>query len=235
MVRMGSLAGLLVLTGVLWPPATALADPPGGRSHGYEYQAGGCKYERKWERGGYKEEYKCEHGPRLAGGPPPWAPAHGYRRQHGHRQHHREPHVNYGVADLGIELGRCNREVLGSVLGGVAGGVIGSQVGKGDTRTVATIGGTIIGVMIGGSIGRSMDRVDHACVGQVLEQAPRLHTVEWANPDGGHYRVTPLRTYEGPQGRPCREYRTHATIEGRTQEMYGTACRQPDGAWRRVG
>lgn len=232
MLRTCSLAGLLALTSVFWSPTTALADPPGGRSHGYEYEAGGCKYERKWERGGYKEEYKCEHGSELTGGPPPWAPAHGYRRKHGHEsQHH---HRVYDVADLEIDLGRCNREVLGSVLGGVAGGVIGSQVGKGDTRTATTIGGTIIGVLIGGSIGRSMDRVDHACVGQVLEQAPRLHTVEWANPDGGHYRVTPLRTYEGPRGQPCREYQTHATIGGRTKELSGTACRQPDGAWRRV-
>ena len=39
-------------------------------------------------------------------------------------------------------------------------------------------------------------------------------------------------TYRGE--RICREYRTTATIAGRRQHLYGTACRQPDGSWQRV-
>ena len=27
---------------------------------------------------------------KVKGGPPPWAPAHGYRRKHGSRDHHRD-------------------------------------------------------------------------------------------------------------------------------------------------
>src|SRR3546814_10841035 len=46
----------------------------------YEWKSGDCKYERKRDRGGYKEEYKCAGYTRPAGGPPAWAPAHGYRR-----------------------------------------------------------------------------------------------------------------------------------------------------------
>jgi hypothetical protein len=30
----------------------------------------------------------------------------------------------------------------------------------------------------------------------------------------------------------CREIRTKATIDGKPQEIFGTACRQPDGRWR---
>jgi hypothetical protein len=30
----------------------------------------------------------------------------------------------------------------------------------------------------------------------------------------------------------CREYRTTATIDGKPQEIHGTACLQPDGTWQ---
>jgi hypothetical protein len=32
----------------------------------------------------------------------------------------------------------------------------------------------------------------------------------------------------------CREYQSTATIDGRPQQTYGLACRQPDGTWRIV-
>ncbi len=31
---------------------------------------------------------------------------------------------------------------------------------------------------------------------------------------------------------PCREYHTKARIGGRLQQIYGRACRQPDGSWK---
>jgi surface antigen len=223
-----SVFAVCLSAGLLTPGAAAFADPPWER--GQEYEAGGCKYEYKSGPGGFKEEYKCDGGrPRYAGGPPPWAPAHGWRGKHA-----RDYEAGYQIPDLGIELGRCNRDVIGAVIGGAAGGVIGSQIGKGSERTAATIGGTIIGVLIGGAIGRSMDEADQACIAQTLEQAPAQHAVAWNNPDGGHYRVLPLEGYEDRQGRICRDYRTTATIAGRQQEVYDTACRQPDGSWQRV-
>jgi surface antigen len=171
----------------------------------------------------------------LAGGPPPWAPAHGYRRKHGDQHHHHyEREHRVAVPDVGIEFGRCNRELIGGILGGVAGGVVGAQVGKGSTRTAVTIGGTIVGVLIGGAIGRTMDEADHACVAHTLEQAPPRHAVTWSDPHGRRYEVVPLASYEGAQGRTCREYRTTATIGGRNQQIYGTACRDADGNWQRV-
>jgi len=32
----------------------------------------------------------------------------------------------------------------------------------------------------------------------------------------------------------CREYQSTTQINGRPQQVYGTACRQPDGSWRVV-
>ena len=105
---------------LLMPAAAALADPPWQRGH--EHQAGGCRYEYKSGPHGFKEEYKCEGGgARYAEGPPPWAPAHGWRRKHA-----QDYEAGYVIPDLGIELGRCNRDVIGAVIGGAAGGAIGS-------------------------------------------------------------------------------------------------------------
>jgi surface antigen len=138
-------------------------------------------------------------------------------------------------APYGIDHGRCDRglvssEVIGGVVGGAVGGVAGSQVGKGSGKTVATIGGTIIGVLVGASIGRSMDEVDQNCVGRVLEHAPDRQRIQWAAA-GQEYGVTPLRTFQN-NGMYCREYQTTAAVSGQVQQVYGTACRQPDGAWK---
>ena len=122
--------------------------------------------------------------------------------------------------------------MLGGALGGVAGGVLGSQVGRGSGRTAATIGGALIGVLVGGAIGQSMDRIDHACVGQVLEYAPDREPIVWRG-EGSQYEVVPTRSWQ-TAGRYCREYQTRATIGGRIETVYGTACRQPDGDWQIV-
>ncbi len=45
------------------------------------------------------------------------------------------------------------------------------------------------------------------------------------------YRVTPTNTFRDSSGQYCREYTIQATIGGRTERLYGTFCRQPDGTW----
>lgn len=160
-------------------------------------------------------------------GPPPWAPAHGYRRKQG------QPAVY--AAPFGIDVGKCYRETVGSVLGGVAGAALGSRIGEGSGKLAAVVGGTLLGVLVGGSVGRSLDRLDYACAGQALEHAPDNRTIVWNNPEtGGSYRLTPTRAYQA-DGRFCREYVTTATVGGRSQQVYGTACRGPDGSWQIVG
>ena len=78
-----------------------------------------------------------------------------------------------------------------------------------------------------------MDRADQLWVGQTLEYAPSQDRVRWQNPDTlVTYEVTPLATYQDATDRYCREYRTTAIIAGERQQVYGTACRQPDGSWQ---
>ncbi|MEE8308114.1 MAG: RT0821/Lpp0805 family surface protein, partial [Gammaproteobacteria bacterium] len=192
-----------------------------------------CRYKVKRGKHGYKEKRKCRRGVRHAGGPPPWAPAHGYRR---HRRGHHHEHVQTGyVPPFDLNLGHCNRAAIGVVLGGVTGGVIGSTIGRGDGRTAAIIGGTVLGAIVGGSIGRRMDQVDQNCVGQVLEHAPDGEAITWNTSEtGSRHRVTPVKTYQDTEGQYCREYQADSVIGGRQQQTYGTACRQPDGSWRLV-
>ena len=120
----------------------------------------------------------------------------------------------------------------GTVIGGIAGGVLGNQVGGGHGRTIAIIAGTLIGAFVGGAIGDEMDENDRYRAHQSLETAPTNQQTTWKNPDSGNeYAVTPTRTYEASSG-PCREYTTEATIDGKREIVYGTACRQPDGTWQ---
>jgi surface antigen len=139
---------------------------------------------------------------------------------------------------LGLLVAACatppTQEQGGMLIGGALGGVLGHQIGGGSGRTVATIVGAVAGAMVGGAIGRSMDDTDRLKTAQVLEGVRTGVPTEWRNPDtGNQYEVTPTRTYEEGGG-PCREYTVDALVGGQRQQIYGTACRQPDGSWREV-
>ena len=67
---------------------------------------------------------------------------------------------------------------------------------------------------------------------QSLEYARTDESTRWINPDTGTAGTfTPVATHEGPNGQVCREYSITAVIAGRDEQVYGVACRQPDGTW----
>ncbi len=159
------------------------------------------------------------------GGPPPWAPAHGYRHQHKH--HHAE--VQYAVP-FGIAVRTCHRDALGAALGAAGGGLLAAELSDGDSRAI--FGGIVGGALLGGALADAASGVDRACFGQALEHAPSSETITWRNPDEDTtYQFTPTRTYEAEGEGYCREYTTLVTIAGREEAAFGTACRQPDGSW----
>lgn len=234
------LSCVTILCLALAVPHAAMADSrKGGWEHGKKghkykqaqrYSDGDCDYEYKSKssRKGYTEKWKrkCKGG--RGWGPPPWAPAHGYRAKQGGGA----VQTAY-VPPFDLDAGRCNRDLLGGLLGGAAGAAIGSQIGDGGGRTAAIIGGTILGALVGGSIGRMMDDVDQNCIGQALEHAPDGQDIVWNDPQSGaQYQVTPTQTFQQAGGQYCREYTAASTVGGRAQQVYGTACRQPDGSWR---
>lgn len=164
--------------------------------------------------------------------PPPWAPAHGWRKKHdpyyvGYTGHKWEK-------DYGILNGRCNAQAVGAVLGGAAGGIIGAQVGKGDTRTIAIIAGAAIGAVLGVRIGRDIDAADQGCFGHALELAGERRTVAWTNAGTGvAYRLTPTANLQrGNQ--PCREFVTEMSSGKKKDRAKGVACRTGDGVWEVV-
>ena len=95
-----------------------------------------------------------------------------------------------------------------------------------------TIGGAVAGAAIGGVIGHYMDKTDKLQAQQALSNNKTGQATSWRNPDNGNtYTVKPMKTYYH-SGTPCREYITTAIIGGKKQQVYGTACRQADGAWK---
>lgn len=125
-------------------------------------------------------------------------------------------------------------EKSGTVIGGVVGAAVGSTIGKGDGRTAAMILGTLAGSAIGANVGRSMDTQDRIRTAETLEYTRTGQSQAWVNPDSGNsYTVTPTRTIESPT-ETCREFTMDASIGRKSEQVYGTACRQADGSWKIV-
>ena len=172
--------------------------------------------------------------------PPPWAPAHGYRKKHDDEHH--DKHEKYYVGYSGVEYdhdfdvvqGRCNREQVGAALGGVVGGVIGNQVAQPQDRVVATIIGAAIGALVGAKIGRDLDDGDRACFGHALELGATGQHVIWTN-ETNHVRyelVPGDGSHDG--GKVCRRF-TLVTVDGNNRASHkGAACQSSRGVWEMV-
>ena len=143
---------------------------------------------------------------------------------------------------LAFALGACqqgefNKQTGGTLIGAGLGALVGSQIGSGGGQLAAVAVGTLAGAYLGSEVGKSLDRADRLAMRQTshraLESTPTHQVSSWRNPDSGHSgTVTPTRTYQTPQGRNCREYTQTVTIDGRTEKVRGTACRQYDGTWK---
>ncbi len=132
-----------------------------------------------------------------------------------------------------------NKQDIGTLAGAIGGGIIGSNVGSGKGAIAGTIAGTLLGGAIGSSIGASLDKADaalHNSTSQrALETANPGQSLPWRNNESGNSGViTPGNYYKTSQGVHCREYTQKIVVGGKTQEGYGTACRQPDGSWKIV-
>ncbi|SCZ62384.1 Surface antigen [Thiohalomonas denitrificans] len=201
---------MLVLSGVLFLPGYAVAEP-----------------------------WKDESGHGYSDGPPPWAPAHGYRRKHegsrDHRYGEERPVAEIRVSngDIAIEGSTCNREAAGAVFGGILGGIVGNQVGRNEgNQELGTVAGAITGFAVGKSLGRSMDRKDASCTAHALDSARDGQTVSWRNPDSGvDFRLTPIETFQS-DGLLCRRYHTKVISSDDQAEGRSKACRTQDGTWR---
>lgn len=128
----------------------------------------------------------------------------------------------------------------GALLGAAGGGLLGSQFGSGTGQIAATALGAVGGLLLGSSIGQSLDDVDrlkqNKAAHQAFEMQPSNVSTSWNNPETGNAgRITPTRTYQRGDGTYCREFTQIITEGGKSEQAFGTACRQPDGTWKVTG
>lgn len=134
-----------------------------------------------------------------------------------------------------VSCAQMTKQDVGTVSGGVIGGLVGSQFGQGGGQLLAIGVGTLAGAFIGGAIGKNMDDTDRLKMNQALESNNVGQPAYWQNQKtGASYTVTPVKNVSVGGNEYCREYRSVANIAGKKQQVYGTACRQPDGSWQVV-
>ncbi len=129
------------------------------------------------------------------------------------------------------------KQGVGTILGSVAGAVAGAQFGKGHGRVASGAAGAVLGAFLGNQIGLSLDRADRLAMekstNNALEKTRSGKKVAWQNPDSGNRgTIVPRPAFKNQNGQYCREFRQTITVGGKTAEGFGTACRQPDGAWK---
>jgi surface antigen len=135
--------------------------------------------------------------------------------------------------------GRGQKETFGGLIGAGLGTLVGSQLGSGIGKFTAIGVGTLAGAYIGSEVGKSLDRADRLAMRRSTQSALENNRIgqhaSWRNPDSGHAgTTTPTKTYELALGEFCREYQQTVTIDGKVQNAFGKACRQPDGSWKIV-
>ena len=94
------------------------------------------------------------------------------------------------------------------------------------------LGLTALGLVIFNELSEAQQRshenaLAHATTSNVGDR------INW-NQNGRSGNVVVTREGQTTDGRPCREFRQEVIISGNREEAYGTACLQPDGAWKVV-
>lgn len=143
------------------------------------------------------------------------------------------------VPATGACTGPSAHQDSGMIMGGVAGGLVGNQIGKGRGNVLATVAGAVVGGVIGSEVGRKLDQRDRELAQEAefdaLERGNSGVGRQWRNPDNGRYgEIVPSKPYKRG-GNDCRDYTHTIYIDGRPQQMRGTACRNPDGTWQNTG
>ncbi|RED52403.1 RT0821/Lpp0805 family surface protein [Aestuariispira insulae] len=127
-------------------------------------------------------------------------------------------------------------EVVGTVGGVLLGGLVGSQFGGGSGRVVATVIGAGLGGYLGNQIGARLDEADRreaqTAMANSMEYNADGESGAWHNPNNGHNgTVSPTRTYYNAENKPCRDFTHVIEVDGKSEEVKGTACRNPGGEW----
>lgn len=125
-------------------------------------------------------------------------------------------------------------KVLGVVAGGAAGGALGAASARGSSSAGLIGIGAIVGALIGASIGTFMENSDKEKAYAAIATGK---SVTWRNPKTKtSYTVMPAANYVTVAGNTaCRPFvAMQTTVDGNTQKIYRTACRDSDGRWELI-
>jgi surface antigen len=141
------------------------------------------------------------------------------------------------VASFGLAACETKQEG-GTAIGAITGGIIGNQFGKGRGKVAATLAGAVIGGIVGSAIGKDLDDRDRELARRAeydaWENSAPGKSVRWRNPDSGRYGEIVAEGHFTRGGSRCRTFVHTVWIDGRRQQMRGTACRNRDGTWTQV-
>ena len=133
------------------------------------------------------------------------------------------------LVTFGCATDTTTKGTKGAAIGAGAGAIAGQVIGH---NTEGTLIGLAVGGLLGYIIGNEMDKYDQAQLNRVYETSPSNRRTEWVNPDTKRtYAVTPKPAYKQSSGQTCREAEIHATIDGRSEKVMSTACRDNNGRW----
>ncbi|SFQ60529.1 outer membrane surface antigen [Variovorax sp. OK605] len=80
-----------------------------------------------------------------------------------------------------------------------------------------------------------MDEADRREAARALESTRDGQSASWRNrATGDSFALTPTLAAE-QCGRTCREFILEASVGGRVDKIFASACRQDDGNWRFPG
>lgn len=139
---------------------------------------------------------------------------------------------------MGGCAGTYTKQNTGTAIGALSGGALAYGLGKDSSnKDLWTVLGIGVGAMVGNNIGAQLDERDLLLANQTfqssLEHNKNATGQQWKNPDNGHSgTVIPVKTYQTDSGQYCREFQQTITVGNKTQDGWGTACRQPDGSWK---
>ena len=124
----------------------------------------------------------------------------------------------------------------GAIAGANPETVVGSPVASGSGEPTV---GAVEGGLMGSDVGESLNDADRAVAlkaeYEALEYGRAGQPTQWLARKGDNRGEIKVGTTYQVNRLDCREYTHNIWIGGRLRVVRGTACRQPDGAWRIVG
>ena len=135
---------------------------------------------------------------------------------------------------------RKNKLAVAAVTGGAAGAYIGWNIfGVGSSALLGalTIGGLGAGagyLAADSLLPREKESLHHATY-QSLEGGADGQAAVWKSKDtDASAHITPVRSFVGREGRPCREFLIQFRLGESRESARRTACRAADGSWRTI-